>query len=61
MKVEITVHYPWADVESDSCIIQISENINKNEIKRISFEYVLDLLFERGINWDYKIINKEEV
>ena len=61
MKIEIKANYPQADIESDSCIIQIPENVSEKEIKHISFEYFLDLLFERGINWDYKIINKKEV
>ena len=56
MEIKVKVHYPWTD-EPDWCKVQIPENISKNEIDKIAYEFVLDLLFDQGISWDYEIIN----
>ena len=56
MEIKVKVHYPWAD-EPDWCKVQIPENISKSEIDKIAYEFVLDLLFDQGLSWDYEIIN----
>lgn len=58
MKVKVTVSYPW-NVIDDECYVYVSDNISKEDMKEILFEYAIDMIFDRGISWDYKEVKEE--
>lgn len=58
MKVKVTVSYPW-NVIDDECYVYISNGISEEEMKEILFDYAIDMMFDRGISWDYKKIEEE--
>ena len=57
MVVKIKVSYPWEVIADDDYILNISDNTSKEEIRKIACEVALDLIFDRGISWDYEVIN----
>lgn len=57
-KIKVTVNYPWPGIEKDEGIIEFEENKNIDDhIGRIAFDYALDMIFDRGIDWGYEEIN----
>ncbi len=55
MKIKITVLYPWANIPDDKKIIEIE----KDELKiidKIVDETALEMIFTRGIEYDYEIL-----
>lgn len=57
MVVKIKVSYPWGGIADDGYTLNISDNTSEEEINEIAYEVALDLIFDRGISWDYEIIN----
>lgn len=57
MVVEIKVSYPWGGIVDDNYILNVSDNTSEEEINKIAYEVALDLIFDRGISWNYEIIN----
>lgn len=58
MKVKVTVSYPW-NVIDDECYIYFSDEISEEEKRGILFDYAIDMMFDRGISWDYKEVEEE--
>ena len=57
MKVKVTVYYP--NVINDECYVYIPDCISEEEKKEILFDYATDMMFDRGISWDYKEVEEE--
>jgi len=53
-KIKITVSYPW-NVPDDWIILEI-DDFDKKSINDIAFDTALDMIFDRGIGWDWKEI-----
>lgn len=58
MKVKVTVSYPW-NVIDDECYVYVPDNTSEEEMKEILFNYAIDMMFDRGISWDYKKVEEE--
>lgn len=57
MKIKVKVNYPWSGIPEDYCNIEISNPATEDELSGIAFDAALDLIFNRGIEWDYEIID----
>lgn len=57
MVVKIKVSYPWGGIADDDYILNVSDNTSEEEINKIAYEVALDLIFDRGVSWDYEIIS----
>ena len=57
MKIKVKVNYPWPGIPEDYCNIEVSNPATEDELSGIAFDAALDLIFNRGIEWDYEIIN----
>ena len=58
-KIKITVSYPWANIPSDHSTMIIDEGTTNSDIASIAYDYALDMIFDRGIEWDYEVINED--
>ncbi len=57
MKIKVKVNYPWPGISEDYYNIEVSNTATEDELNKIAFDIALDLIFNRGIEWDYEIIN----
>ena len=54
-KIKVTVTYPWSGIPNDVSIIVISgENLSEDDIRGLAYEGALDMIFDRGVYWDYE-------
>ena len=58
-KIKITVSYPWPTIPSDYSIVIIDEGLTNSDITNIVYDYALDMIFERGIDYSYEVINED--
>jgi hypothetical protein len=58
-KIKITVSYPWATIPSDCSTIIIDEGTTNSDIANIAYDYALDMIFNRGIEYDYEVVNED--
>ena len=56
MKIKVKVSYPWRGIKEDEEIIEIEDGISSDEIEKITFDIALDMIFNRGVEWDYEIL-----
>ena len=52
-KVKVVVSYPWATVPDDEETVEVNYNLGKEEVEKILFEHVIDMIFDRGVSWDW--------
>ena len=57
MKMKVKVNYPWPGSPEDYYNIEVSNTATEDELNGIAFDIALDLIFNRGIEWDYEIID----
>ena len=57
MKMKVKVNYPWPGIPEDYYNIEVSNTATEDELNGIAFDIALDLIFNRGIEWDYEIID----
>ncbi len=55
MKIKITVSYPWPNITDDKEIIEIEKDELKI-INKIVDETALDMIFNRGVEYNYEIL-----
>ena len=48
----------WHGIEDDSTILEM-DDFDEKSINDIAFETALDMIFNRGVNWDYEEIKEE--
>ncbi len=58
MKIKVTVSYPW-NVIDDECYVYLSKECSEEEKREILFDYAIDMIFDRGISWDYKEVEEK--
>ncbi len=58
-KIKITVSYPWATIPNDYSTIIIDEGTTNSDIANIAYDYALDMIFNRGIEYDYEVVNED--
>lgn len=58
MKIKVTVSYPW-NVIDDECYVYLPEKCSEEEKREILFDYVIDMIFDRGVSWNYKEVEEE--
>lgn len=51
-KIKVVIEYNWCGVEDDTYILDNNDNIIEEDI----YETVLELIFSRGIEWNYEIM-----
>jgi len=56
MRIKVKVSYPWHGIKEDKEIIEIEDDVSSNEIEKITFDIALDMIFNRGVEWDYEIL-----
>jgi hypothetical protein len=56
MKIKVKVSYPWHGIEDDKEIIEIEDGMSSDEIEKVIFDIALDMIFNRGVEWDYEIL-----
>lgn len=56
MKIKINVYYPWPSISDEDMAIEIPDSTPSSDIEKIAFNYVENMIFDRGISWDYKEI-----
>ena len=59
MRIKVTTSYPWSGIDGDWSIIETVNGLSESELREIAFEYALDLIFDRGVEWNYEIIKEE--
>lgn len=61
LKVKVMVNYPWKEIPGDLTIIEIdsSTGLTEEEISEIAYEEALDMIFDRGVSWDWEVIEED--
>ncbi len=60
MKIKVKVSYPWANIPDDEEIIETEED-ELEIINKIVDEIALNMIFTRGIEYDYEILEWKKV
>lgn len=46
-KIKCTIHYPWAGIQDDECIVEIEDDATEAVIEEIANETLEEMIWDR--------------